>query len=108
MLLRGSNGVGYTNYPDNVVKFFVSQAAKGGVDVFRVFDCLNWVENMRVSIDAVSRSRQGEPKAPSAIPVTCSIPTAPSTTSSTMSGSRKELEDRRRACAGPQGHGRAA
>jgi pyruvate carboxylase len=53
MLLRGSNGVGYTNYPDNVVKFFVREAAKGGVDVFRVFDCLNWVENMRVSIDAV-------------------------------------------------------
>ena len=53
MLLRGSNGVGYTNYPDNVVKFFVQQAAKGGVDIFRVFDCLNWVENMRVSIDAV-------------------------------------------------------
>jgi len=53
MLLRGSNGVGYTNYPDNVVKFFVKQAAEGGVDVFRVFDCLNWVENMRVSLDAV-------------------------------------------------------
>ena len=53
MLLRGSNGVGYTNYPDNVVKFFVRQAAAGGVDVFRIFDCLNWVENMRVSIDAV-------------------------------------------------------
>jgi len=53
MLLRGSNGVGYTNYPDNVVKFFVQQAAKGGVDIFRVFDCLNWVENMRVSLDAV-------------------------------------------------------
>jgi pyruvate carboxylase len=53
MLLRGSNGVGYTNYPDNVVKFFVEQAAKGGVDIFRVFDCLNWVENMRVSLDAV-------------------------------------------------------
>ncbi|MFY8031394.1 MAG: pyruvate carboxylase, partial [Devosia sp.] len=53
MLLRGSNGVGYTNYPDNVVKFFVQQAAKGGVDIFRIFDCLNWVENMRVSIDAV-------------------------------------------------------
>ncbi len=53
MLLRGSNGVGYTNYPDNVVRFFVEQAAKGGVDVFRVFDCLNWVENMRVSMDAV-------------------------------------------------------
>ena len=56
MLLRGSNGVGYTNYPDNVVKFFVSQAAKGGVDVFRIFDCLNWVENMRVSIDAVAEA----------------------------------------------------
>jgi pyruvate carboxylase len=53
MLLRGSNGVGYTNYPDNVVRFFVEQAAKGGVDIFRVFDCLNWVENMRVSLDAV-------------------------------------------------------
>ena len=56
MLLRGSNGVGYTNYPDNVVKFFVEQAAKGGVDVFRVFDCLNWVDNMRVSMDAVIES----------------------------------------------------
>ncbi len=53
MLLRGSNGVGYTNYPDNVVKFFVHQAAQNGVDLFRVFDCLNWVENMRVSMDAV-------------------------------------------------------
>ena len=53
MLLRGSNAVGYTNYPDNVVKFFVAQAAAGGVDLFRVFDCLNWVENMRVSMDAV-------------------------------------------------------
>ena len=53
MLLRGSNGVGYTNYPDNVVRFFVKQAAAGGIDLFRVFDCLNWVENMRVAMDAV-------------------------------------------------------
>ncbi|WP_176085624.1 pyruvate carboxylase [Martelella sp. HB161492] len=53
MLLRGANGVGYKNYPDNVVKFFVRQAAKGGIDLFRVFDCLNWVDNMRVSMDAV-------------------------------------------------------
>ncbi|MEW9919048.1 pyruvate carboxylase [Marimonas sp. MJW-29] len=53
MLLRASNGVGYTNYPDNVVQFFVAQAAKSGVDVFRVFDSLNWVENMRVAMDAV-------------------------------------------------------
>ncbi|GAA3854370.1 pyruvate carboxylase [Celeribacter arenosi] len=53
MLLRASNGVGYTNYPDNVVQFFVKQAAESGVDVFRVFDSLNWVENMRVAMDAV-------------------------------------------------------
>ena len=53
MLLRGANGVGYTNYPDNVVRFFVAQAAKTGIDVFRVFDSLNWVENMRVAMDAV-------------------------------------------------------
>jgi pyruvate carboxylase len=56
MLLRASNGVGYTNYPDNVVRSFVSQAAKTGVDVFRVFDSLNWVENMRVAMDAVNEA----------------------------------------------------
>ena len=56
MLLHASNGVGYTNYPDNVVKSFVAQAAKSGVDVFRVFDSLNWVENMRVAMDAVQDS----------------------------------------------------
>jgi pyruvate carboxylase len=53
MLLRSANAVGYTNYPDNVVRFFVKQAAACGVDVFRVFDSLNWVDNMRVAIDAV-------------------------------------------------------
>lgn len=53
MLLRASNGVGYTNYPDNVVRFFVQRAAATGVDLFRVFDSLNWVENMRVAMDAV-------------------------------------------------------
>ena len=58
MLLRASNAVGYTNYPDNVVRYFVQQAARGvdgrgGIDLFRVFDSLNWVENMRVAIDAV-------------------------------------------------------
>ncbi|WP_101068216.1 pyruvate carboxylase [Roseovarius salinarum] len=53
MLLRASNGVGYTNYPDNVVREFVRQAAETGIDIFRVFDSLNWVENMRVAMDAV-------------------------------------------------------
>ena len=52
MLLRGSNGVGYTNYPDNIVRDFVALASKG-IDVFRIFDSLNWVENMRIAIDAV-------------------------------------------------------
>ena len=56
MLLRASNGVGYTNYPDNVVQFFVKRAAETGVDVFRVFDSLNWVDNMRVAMDAVVNS----------------------------------------------------
>ncbi|PYC48613.1 pyruvate carboxylase [Litorivita pollutaquae] len=55
MLLRASNGVGYTNYPDNVVQSFVAEAAKN-VDVFRVFDSLNWTENMRVAMDAVNES----------------------------------------------------
>ena len=55
MLLRASNGVGYTTYPDNVVESFVAEAAKG-IDVFRVFDSLNWVENMRVAMDAVNAS----------------------------------------------------
>ncbi len=53
MLLRGSNAVGYTNYADNVVRHFVQQAAVHGVDLFRVFDSLNWVENMRAAIGAV-------------------------------------------------------
>ncbi len=56
MLLRASNAVGYTNYSDNVVRYFVQQAAHNGVDVFRVFDSLNWVENMRVAMDAVIES----------------------------------------------------
>jgi pyruvate carboxylase len=56
MLLRGSNAVGYTSYADNVVRHFVQQAAGQGIDLFRVFDSLNWVDNMRVSIDAVLES----------------------------------------------------
>lgn len=53
MLLRASNAVGYTNYPDNVVTAFVKESAEAGIDVFRVFDALNSLENMRVAIDAV-------------------------------------------------------
>ncbi len=53
MLLRGSNAVGYTSYPDNVVRAFVKEAADPGIDLFRVFDSLNWVPNMEVALDAV-------------------------------------------------------
>jgi pyruvate carboxylase len=56
MLLRASNAVGYTNYPDNVVKIFVREAADAGIDVFRVFDALNWVDNMQVAMEAVVES----------------------------------------------------
>ena len=53
MLLRGANAVGYTSYPDNVVKEFIRLAAKNGIDVFRIFDSLNSLENMRLSIETV-------------------------------------------------------
>ncbi len=51
MLLRASNAVGYSNYPDNVVKEFIHVSAEHGIDVFRVFDSLNWVENMKMPIE---------------------------------------------------------
>lgn len=56
MLLRASNAVGYTNYPDNVVRHFVKESAAAGIDVFRIFDSLNWLEGMTVAIDAVRAS----------------------------------------------------
>ncbi len=56
MLLRAGNAVGYTNYPDEVVRDFVRAAAAGGIDLFRVFDCFNWVPNMRPSLEAVLES----------------------------------------------------
>ncbi len=53
MLLRGSNAVGYTAYPDNLVEKFIEKAAETGIDIFRIFDSLNWVEAMKVSIRTV-------------------------------------------------------
>jgi pyruvate carboxylase len=53
MLLRAANAVGYTNYPDNVVRAFVKESAQAGIDLFRVFDALNWLPNLRLAIDAV-------------------------------------------------------
>jgi pyruvate carboxylase len=56
MLLRASNAVGYKNYPDNVIREFVEKSAFSGIDVFRIFDSLNWVKGMEVAIDAVRQS----------------------------------------------------
>jgi pyruvate carboxylase len=56
MLFRGSNAVGYSNYPDNVVAGFVKHAAQNGIDVFRIFDSLNYVPNLRVAMDAVQET----------------------------------------------------
>ena len=53
MLLRGSNLLGYSSYPDNQVRKFIEESAKGGIDVFRVFDSLNWIPNMEVAMDEV-------------------------------------------------------
>ena len=57
MLLRASNAVGYTAYPDNVVAEFISEAAAQGIDIFRIFDSLNWLPNMRVAVEAALQDR---------------------------------------------------
>lgn len=56
MLIRGSNSVGYKNYPDNVNEEFIKEASKCGIDIFRIFDSLNWMEGMRPSIEEVRKN----------------------------------------------------
>jgi len=56
MLLRANNAVGYTNYPDNVVKAFIKESAQAGIDLFRIFDALNWLPNLKLAIEAVRHS----------------------------------------------------
>lgn len=53
MLLRGANAVGYANYPDNLIRAFIKEAVKGGIDVFRIFDSLNWLPGIEVAMDEV-------------------------------------------------------
>ena len=53
MLIRGANAVGYRNYPDNVIRRFVKESAASGIDVFRIFDSLNWIEGMEIALDEV-------------------------------------------------------
>ena len=56
MLLRASNAVGYTAYPDNVVQEFIYESAAQGIDIFRVFDSLNWLPNMKIPMEAVRKT----------------------------------------------------
>ena len=56
MLLRASNAVGYTAYPDNVVSAFIEEAAAQGIDIFRIFDSLNWMPNMQVAVEATLKT----------------------------------------------------
>jgi pyruvate carboxylase len=86
MLLRGRNAVGYTPYPDRVVQVFVAEAAATGVDVFRVFDALNDLEQMRPALDAV-REAARSPRARSATPATCRTRASGSTRSTTTCAS---------------------
>lgn len=60
MLLRGANAVGYSAYPDNLVEHFIEKSNENGVDIFRIFDSLNWVENLKTAIKAVNqRTKNG-------------------------------------------------
>ena len=56
MLVRGANAVGYKNYPDNVIREFIKESAEAGIDVFRIFDSLNWIKGMEVAIDSARQS----------------------------------------------------
>lgn len=55
MLLRGANGVGYSNYPDNVIRGFIKHSAQSGMDIFRVFDSLNYLPNLKVAMDSIRK-----------------------------------------------------
>lgn len=58
MLFRGANAVGYKNYPDNVIRDFIKESTDAGMDVFRIFDSLNWLEGMKVAIDEVLNNKK--------------------------------------------------
>ena len=58
MLIRGANGVGYKNYPDNLIREFIKESSKSGIDVFRIFDSLNWLKGIEVSLDEVLKNNK--------------------------------------------------
>ena len=78
MLLRGANAVGYTNYPDNVVAGFVKHAAEAGMDIFRIFDSLNYLPNLKVAMEAVQDTHAHLRSGASATRATSSIRSATS------------------------------
>ena len=83
MLLRGANAVGYTSYPDNVVnKFCRRRRSKSGIDVFRVFDSLNYLDNLKLGVDAAGAAG-GVVEAPSRTRATSPTPTKTASTRST-------------------------
>ena len=76
MLFRASNAVGYSAYPDNVVEAFILESARQGIDIFRVFDSLNWLPNMKLADGGDAQDRTAFAKRPSATPATFSIRSA--------------------------------
>lgn len=58
MLVRGANAVGYKNYPDNVIRRFIAESAKSGIDVFRIFDSLNWIQGMEIAMDEARKQNK--------------------------------------------------
>lgn len=79
MLLHRANAVGYTAYPDNLVERFIEQSAQTGIDIFRISNSLNWIENMRVSITAVRKHTTRLPKHVFVIRAMCLIQTKKNT-----------------------------
>lgn len=79
MLLRGANAVGYKAYPDNLVEDFVVKSWENGIDVFRIFDSLNWLPNMEKALRRCAKRPKPSLKWPCVIPATSRIPVVPST-----------------------------
>jgi pyruvate carboxylase len=105
MLFRGSNAVGYSNYPDNVVAGFVRHAAEAGMDIFRIFDSLNYLPNLRVAMEAVQRPT------PSARPRSATLATSSTPARQVLAQVLRPAGQGTGADGGPfprdQGHGRA-
>ena len=107
MLFRGEQRAsGYTNYPDNVVKEFVKHAAEHGIDVFRIFDSLNWTDNMKVAMDAVREQTDAHLRSRHLLHRRHPRPEAHQVQPEVLRELAKELVEDGHAHPGHQGHGR--